>query len=334
MTSKREIRNLAASLMPVKAVNLLPQIPRDFIFVSGSSTAGATPAVLRHQSLFRSTMSDLMRHRLSYGMSSKEFGASLCSGLNSFTSKVHLPQLSSCSLFNGYSSVELGMYTGARYVTRSGSIDIHFEIDSKKFVSRVAHELTHLEQDFLFVCLLADHLAIGQRASLSELESLQKLCFQNSASEPEINKLSRFLEERKGEKLIGPKKTRAIQLLSDFRYGAYLRAVQTNQRQCLLLPDSISFLQWIRLDYEVFFDSVKFNLNQLPHSIRDEVQNLILEVIAKPEQKKSIGRRLFFLLKYYRQNLQELADELLYLLRFALYFEREAYGVGNSFHQP
>lgn len=276
-------------------------------------------------------MKDLMRNRLAFHMNSKTFGEILATGINDFNAQVDLPPLASCSLFNGYSSVEFGMYTGAKYVAAPGSIEIHFQIDPKRFVGRIAHELTHLEQDYLFTCLLADYLNIGVEASTRELEALQSLVLTNYGTEPEFQKLSRFIRHRNGRVLQGALKQRAFQILHDFRFAPYLILVWKEWRKAQVLVDSRGLLNLFIFDYENFWDKLQKDPGLAPHALLPLIQKAQSEMTAKAYSKKQAGQQVFRLIRYFAQSTDTLRQDLLLLFRVGLYFEREAYYTGLSF---
>ncbi len=330
--NRSQLRELAESAIPRKVDHADPPVPKDFHPTSRPFIRGTHPAVLSHKADFEQTIRHLMRHELKFGMKGQVFGERLCTGLNRLNERIGLPPLTSCNLINGYSRNEFGLYTRANYSTKTGGLGFHYELDPKTFPGTVAHELTHLEHDYLFVRLLADFLGIGSIASPEQISDLSKLIFLNQGIEHDSRKLALFLEHRNGRSLEGAQRLRATQILLDFRYAPYLILIAKERSKAKALVPSRNLIEWLSFDYEAFFSQLQERRDSFPETLLPMlVQATSYLAQASAHHQRMAGKSFFRLLRYYSNSTEELSQYLLQLYRTSLYFEREAYTVGNEF---
>ncbi|MBX9721311.1 MAG: hypothetical protein K2X81_07955, partial [Candidatus Obscuribacterales bacterium] len=269
-------------------------------------------------------------------MNEKIFGERLVVGLNHLNERIGLPPLTNCSLINGYSQSEFGLYTRANYSFKTGGLGLHYELDPKTFPGTIAHELTHLEQDYLFVCLLADFLGIDSQASPKQISDLSNLILLNQGIEPSSQKLTQFLKYRKGRTLSGAQRLRAIQILQDFRYAPYLVSMAKEHQKARALVPSRGLIRWLLFDYEAFYSQLLERKDSIPEPLQALLFKadcyLMKEAKGPANQRRMAGKSLFWLLRYYANSTGELSQYLHQLYRLSLYFEQEAYAVGRKFN--
>lgn len=326
------IKSIARSAIPIRDQTLFPLLPADFRPFRGNFITGSQPAVLISHAHFIQSIRQLMRHELSYGMKSEIFGSRLKAGLNRLNEGLNLPPLSNCFLFNGYNENEFGLYTRAKYRFQNASLGLHYQIDSGKLRGTIAHELTHLEQDYLFICLLSDFLEIGSDASEEKIASLQSLAYSNHGVEPSLEKLTSFLLHRNGRRLNDAERFRAYQILNDLRNARYLSLISAEVAKVeKLLPRRWS-QAWLFLNYADFLSSLNGRMDLIPQNLLTVITDALRSAAeASNHHRKSAGKGIYRLLRYYRDEASELSQDLLLQFRFGLYIEREAYWVGNHF---
>lgn len=330
--SRHQLRQLAADSLLPEPTNLLPPLPRTrMVKADISLLPDALPVVLLKQHLLAGLLEDFLKTIMRRGISAGKFDAELSSRLNRFNSEADLPPVSHCILFDGENSPYSNAYFLGQYGFDSGDFRFHYRIDPLTFSSTVAHELTHLEQDYLFICLLSDFLGIGAIPSSDKLSRLGRLVEDNLGLQVSQEKLLRFLNHRRGRVLTEAQKNRATLITKAFRVAPYYKSLFQESAKARNLAPGLGWFE--RFDYLRFWQGLSENPELLPLGLRKSFQETLffLKTEGQAADLSKVGRNFYRLLRYYEEASSALYSDLLFLWKRHLYFEREAYAVGNKF---
>lgn len=327
-SGKRALRKLASDCVPYQPDDLIPVINKETL-PWGDLVNTALPAVLEHQSEFLYLLRDFVSQDLRQRISSEDFELKLANKLNRFSQLADLPNVGRCKLINGM--ISGNYYNPGRYSFADGSLNFHYRFDPDNFIATVAHEFTHLEQDYLAICRLADFLEIGSSVEAAALDRLCELINVNRAIVPSNELVERFLRHRNGRRLSGAKKARAEAILSAMRLQPYYKTLVADVQRAEDLLPKWSFFS--RIDYEGFWQTVSDRSAELPLGLLPKYKEALDYMQhEKLEAKKSQVARNFYLLMYYYKKEAESTAGLIYRIwQLHCFFEREAYAVSRSY---
>lgn len=336
-SSGRTLKNLAQDSMVQEPeyLPLLEQVKKGNI--PDFFVRGAEPAAYLHAAELNRLISGFIADVLGGGrVTTQTFETELSSRLNRFNAYADLPPIGRCLLIDGRQGY-CDQYTVGRYNFADGNFSFHYQIDSRNFAGAVAHELTHLEQDYLAICLLADYLKIEVECDFELLEDLAELMDANRDIKPSHATIKRFLKHRNGRRLNQQQKTRAEAILTSFRARHYMRIVKQDQMRAEALAP---YRSWLSLssylsspDYSKFWDSIVANKDKLPEGLKNSFKDILLKLDQEDIRlhQKTIGKNFYRLLRYYAEDAADLLHWLNRLWQRHLFFEREAYAVSDYF---
>jgi len=326
--SRKELRQLASRLVPEKPVSGFPELSKNLRqHLSGSFVTGSYPAVIRYQSEFEEIVGPFLQHDMRHRISSAEFERRLLERLNRFNRLADLPSVRRAGLVNG--QVTSSLYKMGRYAFGDGSFGFHFQIEPATFISTVAHELTHMEQDYLVFCLLADIIGIDASFDDNEISEIIKLLEQNRTVRPNEETVRHYLAHRNGRALSPAQRARAELTLEAFRHQPYrMILIEDLKRADAVLPKRSWFR---RTNYLAFWQAL--SPDKVPAGLRTSYLDA-LDYIARSGNESTqyeMARQFHRLLSYHRRELDGLIDYIEIIWQRHCFFEREAYAVSAAY---